>query len=451
VSVDRELQQHLEDAVKRHRVPGASLAVFAGETLREAAAGVVNIRTGVETTPDAVFEIGSITKVFTTTLVLQLADAGALELDAPLRHYLPELVLADLDAAARVTVRHLLTHMSGIDGDFFQPAGRGDDCLERYVLACTALPFVSQPGELWSYCNAGFSLLGRVIEKLCGSTWDEALRLKLLKPLATEGMQTLPEEKLRYRVAAGHFLRPENGELFLAPLWRGMRASGPAGATPVAMARDLVRFARMHLDGGVADGGRRVLSAAAVREMQTRQVTLPPPDLASGWGLGWMLFDGPVFGHNGGTMGQASFLRVAPERRVAVALLTNGGNPTALFREVVGAALGRYAGTTLPEVPEPNPAAAVDESLYLGRYARYAATLEIAQEAGLVLKQHWLHPTISGTPDPPPLPLEPFDAGAFIGRAPATGEKLAVRFFEPDARGRPRYLRLEGRVHRRID
>jgi hypothetical protein len=184
--------------------------------------------------------------------------------------------------------------------------------------------------------------------------------------------------------------------------------------------------------------------------MQTRQVSLPPPDLANGWGLGWMLFDGPVFGHNGGTMGQASFLRVVPERRVVVALLTNGGNPTGLFREVVGGALAQYAGVTLPELPDANPAARVDESAVLGRYARYAATLEIAREPGLVLKQHWLNPPSPGTPDPPPLPLEPFDAETFIGRAPANGEKVAVRFLAPDALGRPRYVRLEGRVHRRI-
>ena len=127
MSLDSELQQRLADALKRHRVPGASLAILAGETLREGAAGVVNVRTGVEATPDAVFDIGSITKVFTTTLVMQLVDAGLLDLDAPVRRYLPELVLADPEAAARVTVRHLLTHQSGIEGDFFQATGRGDD------------------------------------------------------------------------------------------------------------------------------------------------------------------------------------------------------------------------------------------------------------------------------------------------------------------------------------
>src|SRR5262245_40443301 len=114
MGADAELSASLADALKRHRVPGAALAIFAGESLREAAAGVVNARTGVEATPDAVFEIGSITKVFTTTLALQLADEGRLELDAPLRRYLPELVLADPDAAAQVTIRHLLTHTSGI-------------------------------------------------------------------------------------------------------------------------------------------------------------------------------------------------------------------------------------------------------------------------------------------------------------------------------------------------
>src|SRR5262245_37572093 len=178
----------LEDAAKRCRVPGAALAVLHGETLFEAATGVVNAKTAVATTTDSVFEIGSITKVWTTSLVMQLVDEGRLELDAPVRRYLPELALADRAAAESITVRMLLTHTSGLDGDLFQGTGRGDDAVERYVLACAALPQLHPPLAHWSYCNAGFVLAGRIVEKLRGRTWDEALRVQLLEPLGTEGM-----------------------------------------------------------------------------------------------------------------------------------------------------------------------------------------------------------------------------------------------------------------------
>ncbi len=98
-----------------------------------AAHGLLNKETGVETTSDSVFQIGSMTKVWTATVVMQLVDEGKLDLDAPIVDVLPELRLADADVTQQVTMRHLLSHTSGIDGDIFTDTGRGDDCLEKYV------------------------------------------------------------------------------------------------------------------------------------------------------------------------------------------------------------------------------------------------------------------------------------------------------------------------------
>lgn len=447
-----EVPELLRDAAKRCVVPGAALAVLNGDDLFESATGVVNARTGVEATPDSVFEIGSITKVWATSLAMQLLEEGRLELDAPVRRYLPELALADRAAADAITVRMLLTHTSGIDGDFFQATGRGDDAVERYVLACAALPQLHPPGALWSYCNAGFVLLGRIVEKLRGCTWDEALRRQLLEPLGTEGMGTFPEQALRRRAAVGHFLHPKSGEIVMAPLWPEPRASGPAGATPFAFARDLCRFARLHLDGGVARDGRRLLAEASVRAMQERQVELPPHQLASAWGLGWMLFDwggARVVGHDGGTAGQYSFLRVVPERRVAVALLTNGGDAPGLYREVFAHVLGKLCGISLPPLPAADPGLAVDLSRFVGRYERLAASLDVALDDGkLVARQRWLRPPFP-VPDPPPFPLELVDERTLLYRLPPTGTPTAASCLEPDAAGRPGYVLAGGRLYRR--
>ena len=347
----------------------------------------------------------------------------------------------------------LLTHTSGIDGDFFQTAGRGDDAVERYVLACAALPQLHRPGAAWSYCNAGFVLAGRIVEKLRGCSWDDALRRHLLEPLATEGMGTFPERALRFRAAVGHFLHPKRGEIVLAPLWPEPRASGPAGATPFAFARDLCRFARMHLEGGVAQSGGRVLAEASVRAMQERQVELPPAQLANGWGLGWMLFDWSgqrVIGHDGGTAGQYAFLRVVPERRVAIALLTNGGDAGSLYREVFAHVLGAVCGIALPPLPEANPTLSTDPSRYTGRYERLATSLDLALEDGkLVARQRWLRPPFP-TPDPPPFPVELVDERTLLMRLPPAGTPAAVSCLELDAGGRPGYLLAGGRLHRRV-
>src|SRR5439155_14705543 len=158
------LEQRLRELSAKHRVTGASLAILDGDDVTEAATGLINQETGVEVTTDTLFQIGSISKVFTTTLVMQLVDEGLVELDAPVKKSLPEFRVADDKATERVTVRQLLDHTSGIDGDFFEDTGRGDDCVERYVAACSGLGQVFEPGRFFSYCNAGFVVAGRLIE-----------------------------------------------------------------------------------------------------------------------------------------------------------------------------------------------------------------------------------------------------------------------------------------------
>lgn len=174
-----ELERRLAQSIERHGVPGAQVAVLAGEEIAEAAAGVLNIATGVAATTDSVFQIGSITKAWTAALILQLVDEGAVELDAPVREYLPELRLRDESAAAAITVRQLLGHTSGIDGDLFLDTGRGADAVEKFVAAIADAAQVHRPGAMFSYCNSGYVLLGRIVEVLRGKRFDEVLRERL--------------------------------------------------------------------------------------------------------------------------------------------------------------------------------------------------------------------------------------------------------------------------------
>jgi CubicO group peptidase (beta-lactamase class C family) len=118
------IQRALDALAARHKVPGASLAVLDGDQVIEAVTGVASLSTGVEVTPDTLFQIGSNTKLYTTTLVMQLVDQGKVDLDSPVRSYVEDLQLADEKAAAQIKVRHLLTHSSGIQGDHFEDFGR---------------------------------------------------------------------------------------------------------------------------------------------------------------------------------------------------------------------------------------------------------------------------------------------------------------------------------------
>ena len=392
------LRERLPGLLADNRVPGAAVAVLAGGEVIDAAAGVLSKATGVEATVDSVFQIGSITKVWTTTLVMQLVDDGLVDLDAPVRRYLPDFGLADEVAAGAITVRQLLCHTSGFEGDIFTDTGSGDDCVEKYVLTLKTVGQLFPPGERFSYNNAGFCVLGRLVEVVRGKSFDACLREHLFTPLGLTHAANNANEAILYRAAVGHIQPTPDTDPQPAPIWSLVRSNIPAGAMLAMRPRDLLSFVQMHLRGGTATDATTVLSSASVKAMQQRQVELPDLGLmGNAWGLGWELFDwtgGPVIGHDGGTIGQSAFLRVVPDRGVAIALLTNGGNPFPVYTEIYGRVLRELAGVEVPAFPKP-PAqrTSVDAARYVGTYSSEVADLVVSQDSdGRV----WLEQTPKG-------------------------------------------------------
>jgi len=191
----------LNELAAEANVPGAALGIWSDGQEILAAHGVLNAATEVPVTTDSVFQVGSITKLWTATMIMQLVDEGLLSLDTTVSGVLPGTRLGTADVGDQVTVRHLLTHTSGIDGDVFTDTGRGDDCVERYVGLLAEVPSVFTPGATYSYCNSGYVLLGRIIEVIDGRSWDESLRERLTGPLAATQTVTLPEEAILRRAA----------------------------------------------------------------------------------------------------------------------------------------------------------------------------------------------------------------------------------------------------------
>lgn len=428
-------QQRLSELAGAHKVPGATLGILRlGEEPVLASHGVLNINTGVETTDDSVFQIGSISKVWTATVIMQLVDEGKLDLDAPIIDVVPEFRVADAEVSKSVTMRHLLTHTSGIDGDVFTDAGRGDDCLEKYVDALSEVKQIHPIGATFSYCNSGFALMGRVIEKLTGLNWDDALRDRLFTPLGLKHTMTLPEEALLHRAAAGHVGADENGPI-LATTWSIPRSLGPAGIID-ASAADVLEFARMHLQDGLAADGTRILSAESAELMTMHQTDVPDPYvLGDSWGLGWIRFDWGgkrLYGHDGNTIGQAAFLRILPEDGVAVTLLTNGGNTRDLYIELYNEIFGELAEISIPGSFGP-PAVPYtgDMSPYLGTYERSSVVLEVFMEEEAARMRR----TVSGVlAESVPNPVEeysltPVSDGQFALRAPGSQGWLSLVFY----------------------
>ena len=452
--VRRLLHAELPRLVAAHEVPGASVAVLVDGQTVEASAGVVNLRTGVETTPDAVFMIQSITKVWTATLVMQLVDEGLVELDVPVRVYLPAFRTEDERVSSEVTVRHLLTHSGGFEGDIWAATTSGEDALQRFVEDLVArAPQHSRPGELFSYCSAGYGVLGRLVEVQRGMPYAQALRQYLAGPLGIEELASCADEALQFRTAIGHE-RPSPDEA-QRPLkaWAVMPPSNPAAGNQLAMAaRGLIAFARMHLADGLASDGTRILSQASARAMRERQIDQPAAVGAStGQGLGWMLSRRPgVVEHGGNTIGVDAMLRTVPEAGVAVAVLSNGGNAGALIAELLDPLLLELAAippaTKLP-APDPGLRAAEPER-YLGRYETRPVVHEVTRddEGRLWLTSSsrnealTMAETAGVASDPERRELRPAGGDIFVPTDPSGVARPAIEFLGRDASGRARFL-----------
>ncbi|MEU4237401.1 serine hydrolase [Actinoplanes sp. NPDC026619] len=372
-----DLQKWLDQAAERHGVPGAAVAVGTSDGgLVEAATGVVNRNTGVEADPDSVFQIGSVTKVWTASLVMQLVAEGLVELDAPVRRYLPEFGVVDEAATETVTVRQLLSHTGGFDGDLFEDTGRGDDALDKLLVFMRAeATQVHPPGAMFSYANSGYCVLGALVARLRGGTWESAMRERLIKPLGVTHLALGAEEAVLFRAAVGHL--GDEQDVFTA--WQLPRSNAPAGSTPCAAPRELVRLGRMFLADGLAADGTRVLPAGTFATMLEPQIMLPAPGdrYTARWGLGFMLsdWDGvPVVGHDGSTPGQTTCWRIVPDRGVVIAINANGGSAAALVDDVLTLVLAETAGIRVPArvVPPAEPAPFTQRSGgYEGPVARY--------------------------------------------------------------------------------
>jgi len=439
-----DVQGALQHAIAVCEVPGAVFAIQHGERRHIAAAGVLNVTTGVAVTPPAIFQIGSVTKVLTATLLMQLVDRGLLDLDAPVRQYLPQLHLNAAPAPEALRIRHLLNHSSGIDGDFFLDTGRNDDALEKYVAACAELPLLSPPGRHFSYCNAGYAILGRVIEVVTGEVWDHVLRDRLLRPIGATESATLAEEAVRLHAAVGHQSLPD-GKNTLIDRVTLPRSLGPAGFTLAMTADSLLDFMLAHFAGGAQQDSERIVSPKSATAMRAPSIELVD---GSYWGLGWKVIDSRgirLIGHDGGAAGQGAFLWGIPERNLAVALVHNGGNSTLLREQLVTRALTELGGWTAIE-PAPARSSPLDLSVFAGVYANIGMRLTVRAEHDKlrVIGEHLQMPA-----PPPNFALEPLRDGRFAAHLTPGGEPIVVAFLEPDDKGRPAYLSM-GRLHRRV-
>jgi CubicO group peptidase (beta-lactamase class C family) len=367
-----ELDTKINAGMEAYAIPGAAVAVWAGGQEYVNGYGVTNIDHPLPVDGDTVFRIGSTTKTFTGTAIMRLVDQGDVDLDAPVRRYIPDFAVADPAASAAVTVRQLLNHTSGWLGDDIQDFGPGDDAVARYVTAMTRLPQLTPPSAVFAYNNAGLVVAGRIIEVVTGSTYESAVQKLLLEPLQLGHTHYFSDQIIGLNVAASHKV-VDGKPVVDTGFWAFPRSCHPTGGL-MSCVRDQLSYARFHLGDGTAPNGTRLLSQQALVAMRsnpgaggTLQVDL------TGMGMTWMLRPSAenvtIVQHGGTWNGQHSGFCMVPDRNFAMTVLTNSEGGTQLINDLFGDdwALRRFAGiSNLPASPQHLSDA--DLEPYQGRY-----------------------------------------------------------------------------------
>ncbi len=441
------LGEMVAQVMKKTGVPGVCVGLLhMGETAT-AGFGVTNVEHPLPVTGETLFQIGSITKTFTGTALMRLVEARQVELDATVRTYLPDFKVNDEAAAARVTVRHLLTHMGGWEGDYFRDTGAGDDALAKYVADMAGLKQLTPPGAVWSYNNAAFSVAGRIVEVVIGKTYQAALQELVLQPLGLQRSFLDPGDLITHRFVVGHHVGDEGAQV--ARPWSLRRSAYPAGGIACDV-RDLLRYARFHLGDGRAGGETRLLSAETLAAMRSPQAMVWGKEA---WGLSWSVDDTygtRLVSHWGSTNGQVTSLLLVPEHEAALAVLTNADRGGAVIYKVNQWALKHYLGLEMPD-PTPIEASVEDLAIYVGLYSRPTADVELGILGGRLIGQ-WTSRIRFPTEDSPlPPPTPPASLGLcekdrlLVLDGEAKGEKVDI-LRQPD--GSIGWLRTRGgRVH----
>ena len=296
--------------------PGAVVLISRGDkVIFRAARGQANVELGVALTSADEFRIASLTKMFTAALVLKLADAGELALDDTLAKY-----LADFPHADKITIRELLAHTSGISDVITDPQpgfSRREVDTATLIAQIRKRPLDFAPGSRWSYSNAGYILLGAVIEKVTGLRWYEAVEKQLLEPLHLTDTRYGAAAGLIRRRAAGYSVDAQTHALVNAAY---ISASIPAAAGGlISDADDLFRWMR-------ALARDDVVSAKTFAQMTATSPRLPGDHESYAYGMGmylWHVRGERMVGHTGQIDGFTSALAYLPQIDVTIVVLAN--------------------------------------------------------------------------------------------------------------------------------
>ena len=404
---ERYLSWFIPREMRRVGVPGLSIALVDDQKVVWAQGfGYADDARKLPASAQTLYGIGSISKLFTATAVMQLVEQGRIDLDAPVSRYLPEFSMRTrYTESTPITARNLLTHHAGLPGDYLKGMWSLHPAPFEQVFPLLRDEYVSYPPDLvFSYSNLGYSLLGRLVEKVSGRPYTSYMQDALLTPLGMDHTRFLSQPTNDPELAVGYRQGKPGAERYLL-------REVPAGAL-VSNVSDMSRFIRLCLADGQV-GTHALISGETLHSMWRRQNTDVALDMDFRIGLSWMLgkpdldYAGPVVQHSGGTHGAASQLILLPQHKLGVIVLANSAVASAALNDIAVQALklALEAKTGLPEPAAPKPAApavltmtATPLSPLAGHYASNLGSVFTLRDKGSYLQTQFLGKTMALLP-----------------------------------------------------
>lgn len=375
--------------MKKHDVTGLSLALVDDQRIVWTEGfGYADKAHSVPATPETLYRAGSITKLFTATAIMQLVERGLIDLDQPLTTYLPEFsVKTRFPEASPITIRHILTHHSGLPRDILRGMWTANPQPYATVLDDLKKVYVSHPPNyIFSYSNLGMTVLGQVIERMSGEPHAAYISRAIFNPtgMTTASIETgVASSPL---MAHAYNKGKEEPELPLRDI--------PAGGLNASVV-DLARFAQVVFAQG-RSGDRRILKPETLTMMLTPQNDEVPLDLDLRIGLGWLLADlpdfnvkglGTVASHAGGTFHFLSQLATLPDHKLGAVVMSNSSTSTEIVSKIAAELLmsameaksGIVSKEPTPADSSVTPLSPAQLAEYEGRYGTAFGMMKVAR------------------------------------------------------------------------
>jgi CubicO group peptidase (beta-lactamase class C family) len=319
----------VEGQVKDLNLPGLALAIVHGDQIVHLKTIGVADPSGRPITPQTSFLLASVTKSFTALAIMQLVEAGKIDLDAPVQRYLPWFRVADAAASARITVRHLLNQTSGLstltgNGNLIT-RDSDDGAQERFVRGLSTASLSSAPGTSFEYSNANYATLGAIVAAVSGQSYEQYVEDHIFTPLDMQNSFMYRDEARRHGMATGYtYLFGVPSAIELPDLRGGVAAGGV-----IASAEDMGHYLSALLNEG-RYGDNAIVSPQALAQLWQR-----PPGKAgednSYYGMGWQVNEDWPFGvpfrdHNGEAGNFHAYMALLPESNYAIAILVNASH-----------------------------------------------------------------------------------------------------------------------------